>query len=104
MSEQFNRLTASEHERLALLAEELGEVMQAIGKILRHGYESVHPDGGPNNRVLLETELGDVNFAVGLMVKKKDLDGGSMRETRDAKAVRIDEYLHHQGSGAKEAG
>ena len=36
----FNKLSAAEAERLALLLEELGEAQQAIGKILRHGYEN----------------------------------------------------------------
>ena len=34
----FNQLTPAETERLAILAEECGEVIQAVGKILRHGY------------------------------------------------------------------
>lgn len=33
----FNNLTPGEAERLAMLAEECGEVIQAVGKILRHG-------------------------------------------------------------------
>src|SRR5579872_899269 len=37
------RLTPAQIERLALLAEECGEVMQAVSKILRHGYESRNP-------------------------------------------------------------
>ena len=41
-------LTLSRLERLALLLEELGEAQQVIGKILRHGYDSRHPDGGPS--------------------------------------------------------
>ena len=64
---QFNGLTASEAERLFLLLEELGEVQQVIGKILRHGYESHHPNGGPNNRTLLEMELEDVLAALHLL-------------------------------------
>jgi hypothetical protein len=40
----FNQLTPAEAERLAMLAEECGEVIQVIGKILRHGYDSYHPD------------------------------------------------------------
>lgn len=56
VSQHFNQLTPAEAERLALLAEECGEVIQAIGKILRHGYESRHPDGGPTNREALERE------------------------------------------------
>lgn len=34
----FNGLSPAEVERLALLAEECGEVIQTVGKILRHGY------------------------------------------------------------------
>jgi hypothetical protein len=52
--DHFNRLTPAEAERLALLLEELGEAQQIIGKILRHGYESYHPDDPETtNRTLL---------------------------------------------------
>ena len=37
MDDHFNNLTPGEAERLAILAEECGEVIQIIGKILRHG-------------------------------------------------------------------
>lgn len=54
----FNKLTPAETERLAILAEECGETIQVIGKILRHGYESFHPkDYATTNRTLLENEL-----------------------------------------------
>lgn len=42
-SQQFNALTPAEAERLFYLLEKLGEAQQAIGKILRHGYESYDP-------------------------------------------------------------
>jgi hypothetical protein len=37
-------MAEAERERLAMLAEEAGEIVQIIGKILRHGYESYHPE------------------------------------------------------------
>lgn len=40
----FNDLEPGEAERLAILAEEAGELIHAIGKILRYGYESHNPD------------------------------------------------------------
>jgi hypothetical protein len=46
-------LNPAQAERLAILAEECGEIVQVIGKILRHGFESTHPEGGPTNRQLL---------------------------------------------------
>lgn len=71
--QQLNQLTPAEAERLALLAEEMGEAVQAIGKILRHGYESRHPDGGPTNREVLEREVTDVFFAANLLVEAGEL-------------------------------
>ena len=38
----FNQLDCAAAERLAVLAEEAGEVVQAVTKILRHGYDRVH--------------------------------------------------------------
>ena len=38
MSSHFNKLTPAQAERLAILIEECGEVIQAATKILRHGY------------------------------------------------------------------
>lgn len=96
MIEHFNKLTPAEAERLALLLEELGEAQQAIGKILRHGYESCHPDGGPTNRESLERELGDVYHAMIRMWSVGDLDGNAVTQHADNKARTIGRYLHHQ--------
>jgi len=94
-------LSLAEVERLALLAEECGEVIQAVGKILRHGYESRHPDGGPTNRELLERECGDVLAALDLLAAGqyagKDIDSGRIQAARQVKHSKIGRYLHHQG-------
>ena len=99
--EHFNRLTPAEAERLALLAEELGEATQAIGKILRHGYESRHPDGGPTNRESLEREMGDVYHAMLRMWGAGDMNGNAVTQRADDKARSVGRYLHHQGHSAK---
>ena len=58
---QSNDLTQAEAERLAMLAEECSEVIQAVCKILRHGYNNYHPDRpDKTNRQELEKELQDV--------------------------------------------
>lgn len=36
-------LTNAERERLVMLMEECGELIQATSKVLRHGWESYHP-------------------------------------------------------------
>lgn len=93
-------LSPAEAERLALLAEECGEVIQVIGKILRHGYESRHPDGGPTNRQLLEKELGDVFAACDLMWHDhgdRDINRDQINNARFTKHGKVKKYLHHQG-------
>lgn len=98
--EHFNKLTPAEAERLALLAEECGEVIQAIGKVLRHGYESAHPDGGPTNRKALERECGDVYHAIWRAIGAGDIDGNGMSQRADDKARSVGCFLHHQGQNS----
>ena len=95
--QHFNQLTPAEAERLALLAEELGEAQQAIGKILRHGYESRNPNQpGPTNRESLEREMGDVYHAMVRMWAAGDMDGNAVTQRADDKAKSVVAYLHHQ--------
>ena len=96
-AEHFNGLTPAEAERLAMLLEEMGEAQQIIGKILRHGYESYHPDNQyVTNRQLLEKELGDVMAAADMMASAEDVDVVRLAQARAAKAKKVQKYLHHQ--------
>lgn len=92
----FNQLTPAEAERLALLLEEMGEAQQAIGKILRHGYQSTHPDRDETNRYELECEIGDVKAAILLMEVAGDINAAGARHSRDLKLEKVRQYLHHQ--------
>lgn len=94
---QFNELTAAEHERLAILSEECGEVVHIIGKILRHGYEDYNPEiiGGTTNRRNLEKELGDLANIISMMVDAGDINEELMGFFQDEKAANIGRYLHH---------
>ena len=96
MTAPFNRLTPAEAERLALLLEEMGEATQAVGKILRHGYESTHPGGGPTNRESLEKELGDVRAATWMMIHAGDVSDSAIEMARTEKNQSVRKYLHHQ--------
>jgi len=94
--EHFNQLSPAEAERLAVLLEEMGEAQQAIGKILRHGYESKHPDGGPTNRETLEREVGDVIWAIENLCNNDDMGEHSISTWVEVKARKVQLYLHHQ--------
>lgn len=106
MDKQFNGLDAAQAERLFYLLEELGEAQQAIGKILRHGYESYDPTKvervgehntpffPPNNRKNLERELIDVIRAVQMLTQATDLDH-KIIEKALSKGAPL-KYMHHQ--------
>jgi NTP pyrophosphatase (non-canonical NTP hydrolase) len=96
--QHFNSLTPAEAERLALIAEEAAEVIHAITKIQRHGFESCHPTGGPDNRHMLEIELGDLHTAVRMAVDAGDLDALKIDAAAKLKAKNVGRYLHHQSA------
>lgn len=96
MTGHFNRLTPAEAERLAMLAEECAEVIGIVGKILRHGYDSHHPDSPAlSNRDLLAGEIADVDAVVKAMKagELKDYEARDIIGTRWKKKLR---YSHHQ--------
>jgi len=98
----FSKLTDAQLERLAILSEELGEGQQAIGKIIRHGYESYNPDSpkpGWSNRHDLEKELGEILTAIEFMVSADDVSEMAIHNHGLEKRRKIKPYLHHQQSG-----
>lgn len=106
MSKHFNELTPAQAERLAILSEEMGEAQQAIGKILRHGFDSHNPDfplsespdtvtHSVSNRSMLEKEIGDVFFAIDMLCVR-DLSISKIYYSRNNKPERMKPYLHHQ--------
>lgn len=92
-----NGLSDAETERLALLLEELGEAAQVVGKILRHGYESVNPfEPTTTNRARLEHELGDVLVAIDFLLDYGDVEQWRLDDRKQVKHHRIWDWLHHQ--------
>lgn len=96
MDNHYNNLTPAEAERLTLLSEECAEVIQAIGKIQRHGYSSCHPETRIGNRLALEKECGHVRHAMIRLCSAGDLSKEEIHAQADAKAVNVKPYLHHQ--------
>lgn len=97
MHDHFNKLSPAQAERLALLAEECAETIQVIGKILRHGLDSHHPDDPhTSNRVLLARELAHVQVAADMLDEAGDFSAAEYLFAKDRKRERIGKYLHHQ--------
>ncbi|MCU1313399.1 MAG: hypothetical protein JWM54_1156 [Acidobacteriaceae bacterium] len=95
--EHFNRLPPAQAESLALLAEECAEVIQAIGKIQRHGLWSEHPESGIPNYNTLQREIGDVLAAFRIAEVQKLVDWGTVIGHRDKKLLKLHgtTLLHH---------
>lgn len=70
-----DRMTPAQAERLTMLAEECAEVIHAVTKILRHGYDSHHPARpGWDNRQQLEAEVGDLAAVLAGMRAAGDIE------------------------------
>lgn len=91
----FNQLTPAQQERLAILSEELGEVQQVVGKILRHGIESPNPTTKITNRQNLQTELGDIMAILEIMLAHGDVDKEKIDLAKQVKLNKIWRWMHH---------
>lgn len=98
MEKHFNQLTPAQAELLALLAEECGECIQAIGKILRHGYASSNPMLAitTNNADNLAKEMGDVSAAMTLLCNAGPVTEDQVHFNADMKLANVGRWLHHQ--------
>lgn len=96
MNKNSNNLSPAELERLAILAEEMGEALQEIGKILRHGYDACNPITGIANRRSLENELGDVRHAMIMLCNANDVSKDAIHKQAEYKRADISKWLHHQ--------
>lgn len=101
MTIPFNELDPAEAERLAFLAEECGELVQAIGKILRHGYFSINPvdPHGKSNRANLIKEMGDVRAAMILMCLAGDVRKDEIHAAANEKLISVVRWMHEQPAG-----
>ena len=90
-----NRIGEPEQERLGLLSEEMGEVQQIIGKILRHGLDSYYPAfQGRSNADYLEMEAGDVLAAIDLLVACGTLNRERLYTAKLEKLKKLRSWLH----------
>jgi phosphoribosyl-ATP pyrophosphohydrolase len=91
-------MTPAQIERLGLLAEEAAEVIQAVGKILRHGFSSYNPDDPEQrtNDVTLAMELGDMEYAINLLVTANDISVENVARGRELANRKKPQYLHYQ--------
>ena len=91
-------LTDPQIERLAFLAEEMGETIQIIGKTLRHGINSYNPNDPDKitNKTFLEWEISDVLKGIHLLGMNGDIDLENIEENVEASVKRHNKYFHYE--------
>lgn len=75
------------NEIMAIAQEECAEVIQAISKIFRFGFDSTH--NGVTNREHLEVELGDLQCMIDLLTEKGVVDHQKILESAEAKREKL---------------
>lgn len=85
MTEPIYSIGSDQLPGLAKLAEECGELLQVIGKIIAMGHMGYHPDGGKELSVRLNEELADVDAAMHFFRQHNILDDDAHRERRHEK-------------------
>lgn len=83
---------------LAKLAEECGEVIQVIGKIIAANGETAHWDG-TDLLERLEDEIADMRAAAAFLIRHNDLDAGRVTNRTADKLVTFDGW-HREHSGS----
>ena len=84
-------------EILCITQEECAEASQAISKIFRFGWNSVHPKTGVNNKEHLEEEIGDLLCMVDILVEKCIISDSKVNEARKAKREKLKRWSSIEG-------
>ena len=69
--------------------EECAEVIQAISKIFRFGFDAQHPNENRNNLQRLEEELGDLVCMIGLLMNKKIVSESNVESAAELKLKKL---------------
>jgi NTP pyrophosphatase (non-canonical NTP hydrolase) len=81
-----------EHEIMSILQEESAEVIQAVSKIFRFGYDSTHPETSQNNREHLAEEVGDLIAMIQLLIENEIIDWRDVEIAKDRKFEKLQKW------------
>ena len=91
-------ISLAQEERLVLLIEEASEVIKEATKTLRFGFDGKNPllEGARTNRENLESEIGNFNNAVRMMVAANDIKAAHIKIAEDLKREMISYWVGKQ--------
>jgi NTP pyrophosphatase (non-canonical NTP hydrolase) len=79
-----------DNEIMAITQEECAEVIQAISKINRFGFDSVHK--GIDNRSHLEEEVGDLMCMIDLLIDSGVVREGAVMAAKHEKLLKLQQW------------
>jgi NTP pyrophosphatase (non-canonical NTP hydrolase) len=85
-------ISNKEQEIMSILQEESSEVIQAVSKIFRFGYESKHPDRDQTNREHLAEEIGDALAMIQLCIENKIVKWEDVEIAKDKKFEKLQQW------------
>jgi NTP pyrophosphatase (non-canonical NTP hydrolase) len=90
---KHGKITPAESEICNILLEEASEVIQAVSKVFRFGWDSCHPDK-PNwtNKDHLEEELGDLVCMIKILCDQGVVSGSAIVRATEAKMDKLKKY------------
>ena len=93
-----HHLTPAQIELLALLSEQLGGAVQAVGEVLRHGYDKSDPakHDGATSRGKLETALGNVRATMIMLCESEGVSKEQIHFMADYKIEQVKKHLRYQ--------
>jgi len=89
----IGKSSKEENEILNILSEESAEIIQAISKVFRFGWQSAHPDDLTwTNKMHLEEEIGDMLCMVNILFDKGIIDQDMVQIAAKNKLVKLKKY------------
>jgi len=89
----IGKSSKQENEILNILSEESAEVVQAISKVFRFGWDSSNPkDPSWTNKMHLEEEIGDLLCMVNILFDKGIIDQDMVKIAAENKLTKLKKY------------
>jgi NTP pyrophosphatase (non-canonical NTP hydrolase) len=79
-------------EAMDILQEEAAEVIQAVSKVRRFGWESKHPESQQTNLEHLEEELGDMQAMIEILMELGIVSWGNVTVAKRAKIEKLKKW------------
>jgi len=80
-------------EALIITQEECAEVIQAVSKVMRFGFDSCYPtEDSASTKECLDMELGQLLCMIGILVDQGVVDESAMMEAMEAKKIKLETW------------